>query len=457
MREFSGFLSRFAAKISKLPAISAGVASIGLAGVLVITVGLTPAIGQSQKSSRATDTALTPDELYARRLEGVVRAMNSARDRHLLKPDKPQLVEGAIRGLLAGLDPDAEYYNRAQVMAIAGKSSRSATLLDIGVQVRRLPAPPRRPSPGLRVVSVADGSPAARVGIGPDAIITHINGKTASDMTRLELESLHLRANVVGAVVLSVQLKPNAEAIDILVEREAGAAARTDIIQLPDGMLYARLSRLTDSNVRNAVLHLEEKSKILGSKVSGLILDLRDLADEDYDGAVHLADALLESGTITRRSGRRQGEQAKDYPARPGSILRSKPVAVLVNAGTAGAAEVLAGALQDNRRATLIGRQTAGQAVIRSLTSVDPAGERGFVMLATARYHTPNGRALDKTGLDPDIKLAAPVEARCREIDRPADDGAGLCQRRPVGNDPALAAAIEHLARAKFAGGARQN
>lgn len=457
MREFSGFLSGLVAKMSAMPGMAARTAAVSLTAVVLIAAGLAPANGQSQKSSRAATPAAapTPDELYSRRLEGVVRAMNAARDRHLLKPEKPELIEGAIRGLLAGLEPDAEYYNRAQVMAIAGKSSRAVSLLDIGVQVRRMPAPPRRPSPGWRVVSAADGSAAARVGIGPDAIITHINGKAASDVTRLELESLHLRAHVGGTVVLSVQLKPNAEAIDFLVEREAGTGSGAEITQLPDGMLYARLSRLSDTNVRNAILRIEEKSKAPGAKVSGLILDIRDLADEDYDSAVYLADALLESGTIARRTGRRQGEQTKDYAARPGSVLRGKPVAVLVNAGTAGAAEVLAGALQDNRRATLIGRQTAGQAVIRSLTSVDAAGERGFVMLATARYHTPNGRALDKTGIDPDIKLAAPGEAVCREVDRPSDDGAGLCQRRPVSDDPALAAAIEHLARAKFAGGAR--
>ncbi len=380
--------------------------------------------------------------------------MTSARDRHLLKPTNAQLIDGAIRGMLAALDPDSELYERADVIAVASKTARNATVYDAGLHVRRIPAPPRRTSPGLRVASVSDGSPAARAGIAIGDVITHIDGQPAHEISRLELEGVHFSASAPGAVMVRLQARAEgAQTIDVLLEREAVAGSLSEVQHLPTGIIYGRVPRLTDETVRNLIRSLEDASRAPASSVRGLLLDLRDLPGQDYDAAVSLADALLEGGMITRRVSRKADDTAKEVHARPGSVMRGKPIAVLVNGGTKGAAEVVAAALQDNRRALIVGRTSAGQAVLRTLTPIDANGERGYVLMSTTRFDSPSGRALDRLGIEPDIKLTDTAPQPCREIDSPSDDGAGLCQRRNSGDDLAFAAAVDHLTRAQIATG----
>lgn len=425
--------------------------STGLALLALAMAGTGPGYAQSRKADATQQRAAAPaDEAHVRRLQTMVQAMAAARDRHLLKPDNPQLIEGAIRGMLAALDPDAELYHRSQVMSVASKALRASSTHEVGLQVSRLPAPPRRAAPGWRILSVSDGSPAARIGLRAGDIITHIDGRPASEWTRLELDTLLFRANAAGHVMLRTQHRPAAE---VLLEREVYAGALSDIELVAGGLIYARLPRLTEAGVRDLTRRLEVTTQSANWEIRGLVLDLRDVSDDDYGAAVKLADAFLDGGVIARRVSRQPGEVVKDHHARPGSLLRGKAIAVLVNAGTMGAAEVVAAALQDNRRATVVGRTTAGQASTRTLTPLDPKGERGFLLMQTARYHTPNGRPLDKTGVEPDIKLGDETGEACRELDRPADDGSGLCHRRQIADDAALAAAAAHLLRAQIAAG----
>lgn len=446
--EMSHFARAWIARAKILPLTAAAL-------VCLITSGT--AETQSQRSTRSQQAApqqpLSEDQ-YVRRLETMVRAMTAARDRHLLKPTNAQLIDGAIRGMLAALDPDAELYQRADVIAIASKTARSAAVYDSGLHVRRIPAPPRRVSPGLRVASVTDGSSAARVGIAPGDIITHIDGQPAHEISRLELEGVHFSASAPGTVMVRLQARDESAApIDVLLEREAATGSLSEVQHLPTGIIYGRVPRLTDETVRNLIRSLEDASRAPASSVRGLLLDLRDLPGRDYDAAVKLADALLEGGMITKRVTRQSDAAPKEHYAQPGSVMRSKPIAVLINGGTKGAAEVVATALQDNRRALIIGRTSAGQAVLRTLTPIDASGERGYVLMSTTRFDAPNGRALDRKGIEPDIKLPDTAPQACREIDSPSTDGAGLCQRRTAGDDLAFAAAIDHLTRAQIATG----
>ena len=178
--------------------------------------------------------------------------------------------------------------------------------------------------------------------------------------------------------------------------------------------------------------------------LSGLILDLRDTSGGSIDQAIQIADAFLEAGIITTLETR--GAAAITHRARSGDIAGGKPIVVLINAGTTSAAEILAAALQDNKRATLIGSKSAGLG--STSTFVPLAGNRGAIRMKTGRYLTPSGRPLDKSGIKPDIEIKPAKDdaaSACREVDMPAENGDGQCERRPVRDDPVLQAAIAHL------------
>lgn len=398
------------------------------------------AVHQDMRSKAET----AADEALLKRLETLLGVMRQARDRHVARPEARQMLNGAVRGMLAQLDPETAFYTPAEYRALRSAAQRLTA--DIGVVARREPVPPRGAPRGLRVVGVIDDSPAAQVGLRAGDIITHVNGDPAGDLPADMLISNRLAAEPGRRLELWVRRGVFRIGHVMLLEAVPSAGSNPSARWIEPGRLLLTIPSLEKGATAGAMQALAAAGASAARPLEGLVLDLRNLARGSIEEAVAMADAFLESGTIVQIATRRTASTSV-HGATPGDVVAGKPLVVLVNSGTAGAGEVLAAALQENRRGAVVGTTTAGRGSAQSFVPVGRGGSRGMLYLTTERYLGPAGRSIDKAGLKPDLVLpAAPVEAACRDTDLAADTGAGLCERRPATQDPAVRSALSHFA-----------
>ena len=422
-------------------------AAVALAtAAVVVSVVWPPAASSQQPPQDPAEAALTP------RLKSMLQAMKIARERHFLKPENPQLLEGAIRGLLTRLDPEAELMTAADMRSLqVGSGAR----YDLGLTVRRLAVAQRDVAPGYRVVSARDGSPAARAGLRAGDLVSHVDGVPSSEIPRSKLATM-LAASDAGFLALRVLRQPGSVPVDLLLQRELVRPPGVEIKLLGSGIAHIRVSELDDTAAQKLSRGMTAAHDALGDRFSGVILDLRDTAGGLLDPAVAVADAFLDAGTIGTVEGRSPSAKAsttpKTYQARSGDIAKGKPIVVLINAGTARSGEVLAAALKDNGRATLLGTPSQGLAGVQSFVMLGANGNRGVLFMTTERYLAPSGAPINKGGVKPDKTVpavpalpAVATEVTCRDGDRPETDGAGQCVRRSLAEDAVLRAALDHL------------
>lgn len=415
------------------PALRRGRSS-ALVGVGVLLLATVAAPAQQK--------AAPPDE-FKRRIDIFARALGLVRDRHILKPDEKLLLDGAVRGMLAALDADAEYLDAEAFARRTVQSGPASGGASIGLELRK-EQPVRRGSPGgARVVASLDGSAAARAGIQPMDLITHIDGEPVGDTLLGETEKQLAAAT--GGVALTVVRKGVTEPLDVLLP--AGAADIASASELLAGnILYVRLASLDERTP--AVLAAaagQAKVALGGAAPGGVVLDLRNTATADIAAAVPLADAFLDEGAIlvTRT---RDAEKTVAARATSGDIAAGMPLVVLINEGTAMAAEVAAAALKGNGRARLVGTKSFGRAAAQSVLALgSPPGSKGAIILTTARYLTPGGAAIDGRGLVPDVVVEqARRDPGCRTTDT-RDSADAACLPRGPGEDTQLLRAIEML------------
>ncbi len=418
----------------------------GVLAACLILAGsvLLPLWAQTSTVDEAAENALTP------RLKQMLQVMRIARSRHLLKPENPQMIEGAIRGLLARLDPDAELYTPAAMERLDPSTNGAMNFgpamgvqIGLGIVVRKLAMPPRSTGPAYRIVSTVDGSPAARAGLHEGDLIASVNGQPTFELLSTDLGSNNqLRSP--GLIELTILRGPANVPIDIVIVPDSARSDMAIATPLPMGLLLLRVGHFNDATTSALTRLVDAAPTPTGAALRGLILDLRDTSGGFVARAIEIADRYLDAGIITTLEVRNAA--AIPYPAKPGDMTRGKPIVVLINAGTAGAAEILAAALQDNKRATLIGSKSAGLGAVSSFVPLP--GNRGAIRMKTGRYLSPSGRPLDQGGIKPDIEIKPAVTdaaQACREVDQPADDGDGQCVRRAVADDTALQAAVAYL------------
>ncbi len=407
----------------------------------ILSLFLPLSASAEQPAQDPAEAALTP------RLKMMLQAMKIARERHVLKPENPQLIRGAIQGMLARLDPEAELYTSADLQRF--ERARGATR-SVGIEVRKIPVAPRTSGPGFRIVSAADGSPAARAGLKPGDLISHVDGVATGELSSLDLKSNRVEGQDAGFVTLSiVRIGANGTpvaAFDIMFAREQ-AVSQVVLSELDGGIAVIRVAGFADAG-RMIEQQLAGFRTRTGTKFRGVILDLRDAPGGFPEDAIAVADAFLDQGVITTAKAR--GEAAdRTFSALPGDVAGGKPIVVLVNAGTGAAGEIITAALRDNKRATVIGTQTPGVANQQGLVMLPP--ERGAIAMTTVRYLSPSGARLDKGGIKPDKTVPAATAASgsaenpCRDVDRPESDGDGQCVRRVLVEDTVLRAALDHL------------
>jgi len=318
------------------------------------------------------------------------------------------VMESAINGMLQGLDPHSSYMNPRSFRDMQVQTR--GEFGGLGIEVTQ-------ENGYVKVISPIDDTPAARAGVRPGDLITHLNGNPTLGLTLQEAVE-QMRGERGSQIRLTIRREGERAAIDLVLVRDVIRPQVARFRLEGNDIAYVRLSAFneqTEAALRRAVTAMRSQA---GTNLKGLVLDLRNNPGGLLDQAVQVSDDFLEQGEIVSTRARR-AEDAQRWNARPGDIAAGLNVVVLVNAGSASASEIVAGALQDHRRAVVMGVKSFGKG---SVQTVMPIPGNGAIRLTTARYYTPSGRSIQATGIEPDIEvLAARPDPNAPVRDREAD------------------------------------
>ena len=301
-----------------------------------------------------------------------------------------ELISSAIRGMLTSLDPHSGYMppESFEDMQVDTRGAFGG----LGIEVTQEDG-------FVKVVAPMDGTPASEAGIQSGDFITHVDGEAILGLTLSEAVD-KMRGPVGSEVSLTIVRNLDDEPFDIVITRDVIklTAAR---VRVEDDVIIVRVTTFNEQTTPNIKKGIKEKIDELSGKenVSGFIIDLRNNPGGLLSEAISVSDMFLNQGEIVSTRGRNNG-QAKRYSASKGDLAENKPIVVLINGGSASASEIVAGALQDHKRAVILGTKSFGKG---SVQSVIPLGESGAMRLTTARYYTPAGRSIQALGVVPDI------------------------------------------------------
>ncbi|KAB7622721.1 S41 family peptidase [Alkalilimnicola sp. S0819] len=323
--------------------------------------------------------------------------------------DDKTLLEHAVRGMLQGLDPHSAYMDEEQYQDM--RVSTRGEFGGLGIEVSM-------ENGFVRVVSPIDDTPASRAGLRPGDLITRLGNEPVKGMTLSDAVAL-MRGEPGSSIRLTVIRDGEEGPLSFELTRAVIKVESVKSRLLEDDYGYVRISNFqsrTGEQTRNAVKALRKEA---GGSLKGLVLDLRNNPGGVLRASVQVADTFLEDGDIVATRGREDGE---NYKATRGDLLDGAPMVVLVNAGSASASEIVAGALQDHGRAVIMGAQTFGKGSVQTIL---PLAGGTAMKMTTARYYTPKGRSIQAEGITPDIKLSdyklsraeVPAVNRLREAD----------------------------------------
>ncbi len=313
------------------------------------------------------------------------------------KPDDSKLLEGAINGMISALDPHSRYMNEKGWSDM--QETTHGEFGGLGIEVTM--------EDGLvKVVTPIDDTPAAKAGMLSGDVITQIDDEIIQGMT-LEQAVSRMKGPASSKIRLKVARKGSAAPIDVAIVREIIRVR--PVRHKTDGgdIGYIRITRFneqTTDGLKKAIANIARE--IPADKLTGYVIDLRNNPGGLLDQAVSVSSAFMSRGEVVSTRGR-SAEETQRFTARGGDITRGKPLVVLINGGSASASEIVAGALRDHKRATLIGTRTFGKG---SVQTIIPLGAgNGALALTTARYFTPSGRSIQAQGIAPDIEVLQDV------------------------------------------------
>src|SRR5262245_38989652 len=319
------------------------------------------------------------------------------------KPDDGKLIEWAINGMLAGLDPHSGYMD--------GKS-----FLDMQIQTRGefggLGIEVTMEEGLIKVVAPIDETPAAKAGVLANDIITHLDDQPVQGLT-LNQAVEKMRGPQGTKIKLKIMRQGGDKPLEISITR-ARIQVRSVRWRLEgDDVGAIRVTQFNEQTAEGVKKAISALSTQAGNKLKGFIIDVRNNPGGLFDQAISVSDAFLEKGEIVSTRGR-NAEETQSFKARAGDLAKGKPVIVLINGGSASGSEIVAGALQDHNRATIIGTRSFGKG---SVQTIIPLGSgNGALRLTTARYFTPSGRSIQAKGITPDIEVLqeVPEELKAR-------------------------------------------
>ena len=350
----------------------------GLVAVAVLFVG-----------GRAVDRVGAVSEETYENIELLTNILAIVQKNYVDEVSSEQLFEGAINGMLLSLDPHSAYLTPDLYRELQVDTKGSFGGLGIEITVR---------GGFLTVVSPIEDTPAFRAGIQPGDQIIKIDGELTKDMSLLEAVK-RMRGRKGTKITISISREGVPGLLDVTIEREVIKIRSVKARRIDTDYGYVRVTQFqerTDDDLRQAM------DELLGEEpIKGLVLDLRNNPGGLLAQAVQVADLFLDSGLIVYTDGRLESQRQKYY-AHSAGTYEGFPMVVLVNGGSASAAEIVAGALQDHKRAIVLGTQTFGKGSVQTIL---PLEKEAALRLTTARYYTPNGNSIQAAGIQPDIVM----------------------------------------------------
>ncbi|NLH83294.1 MAG: S41 family peptidase [Phyllobacteriaceae bacterium] len=314
------------------------------------------------------------------------------RSDYVERPDDSKLVESAINGMLSSLDPHSSYMSPKSFKDMQVQTRGEFGGLGIEVTMED----------GLvKVVAPIDDTPAARAGVRAGDLIVQLDGEQVQGLS-LNQAVDKMRGPVNSPITLTVKRDGVAEPLQIKIVRDTIRIKSVRSREEGGDVGYLRITQFNEQTFEGLRDQIDKIEKdIPADKLKGFVLDLRNNPGGLLDQAISVSDAFLERGEIVSTRGRNPDESQR-YNARSGDLTKGKPVVVLINGGSASASEIVAGALQDHKRATLVGTRSFGKG---SVQTIIPLGQNGAIRLTTARYYTPSGRSIQAKGIEPDIEI----------------------------------------------------
>lgn len=368
-----------------------------------IALALCVVIGSMLVWNYSTVTATTQDTYES--LESFSKVLNLVQENYVDEVDSQKAIEGAIKGMLATLDPHSSYMKPDDFKELQVETQGSFTGIGIEITMK---------DNILTVVSPIEGTPAFAKGIKAGDKIVKIGDEQTQDMSLMEAVK-RLRGPKGSEVTISIYRKGWTDIKEITLIRDIIPIHSVKAKMLEPGYPYIHIANFqaqTTADFKKALADMEKEGKI-----KGLILDLRNNPGGLLDQAVKIADIFIDEGVIVSTKGRVKEQNTVFYAHANGGKYKF-PLVVLVNEGSASASEIVAGALQDHKKAVIIGAQTFGKGSVQTIIPMDNgAGLR----LTTARYYTPSGRSIQATGITPDIVVPSPANTSVENNDK-ADD-----------------------------------
>ncbi len=362
---------------------------------LLITAVFSPAEAETTADPADTSDTAQQERLPLRELRLFTQVFEQIRRGYVEEVQDTELLENAIAGLLLELDPHSVYLNEADYDDLQESATGEYGGLGLEVGSER---------GMIKVISPIDDSPAAKAGIEAGDLIVEVDGAPVRGMA-VQKAIDKLRGEKGTSIHLTVLREGEDGPIELDITRDIIQLSSVRSRLLEPGYGYVRISQFqvtSGKDFRQALISLKEDGPL-----KGVIVDLRNNPGGLVPASVEIADAVLDSGTIVYTEGRLPSSNTR-FEATNGDLLQGTPMVVLINGGSASASEIVAGALQDQQRAAIMGTQSFGKG---SVQTVIPLGDGRAVKLTTARYFTPNGRSIQAEGIAPDI-IVEPAEIR---------------------------------------------
>jgi len=348
----------------------------------VIAAGSTMvSLARSQSASAANSEIYRQLDLFGEVLERV-------RSDYVEKPEDAKLIEAAINGMLTALDPHSAYLNPKHFRDMQVQTRGEFGGLGIEVTME---------NGVVKVVSPIEDTPASRAGLMSGDLITHLDKEQILGLTLQEAVE-KMRGPVNSPITLTIVRKGVDDPFDVKVVRDVIHINPVKYDVEGDDIGYIRITTFNEQTTANLQKAIDDLKKQIGPKLKGYIVDLRNNPGGLLDQAISVSDTFLDQGAIVLTRGRNL-EETQRSNARPGDLADGKQIIVLINGGSASASEIVAGALQDHHRATIIGTRSFGKG---SVQTIIPLGSRGALRLTTARYYTPSGRSIQAKGIEPE-------------------------------------------------------
>ncbi|MDH3713122.1 MAG: S41 family peptidase [Gammaproteobacteria bacterium] len=353
-----------------------------------MTCGYLLAIGHSVLATRDDPNSALPLE----ELRTFTDVFTRIKSNYVEEIDDKELLENAIRGMLTGLDPHSTYLNGEEFKELRiGTSGEFGGLgIEVGME-----------NGFVKVVSPIDDTPAQRAGILSGDLIIRLDEKPVKGLTLNEAVKL-MRGKPGSEIILTVVREGVDKPFKVSITRDVIKVRSVRSRMLEDGFGYVRVSHFQVRSPQGLLKEVEKLEEKNGGPLRGLVLDLRNNPGGVLSAAVGISDAFLDKGLIVYTEGRIDDSRLR-YNATPGDVIDGAPLVVLVNGGSASASEIVAGAMQDHKRAVILGDRTFGKGSVQTIQDL-PNG--GAVKLTTARYYTPSGRSIQAEGITPDISTA---------------------------------------------------